>query len=251
MLSGEVADLGFTLMRHLVTAGSAKPVLRGAHDRRHFSTKPEYRFDNSVPNRLLEQPRLNILSWNPGPRRGREGAIEEHIAVKWHVITLQEAIGYLQHECLTNHFYTAHFAGCAVLFQQGHLSLGHQCQVHLPPRQKKWATSSRERRTVRMGTTGTHLPCFVPKDSAHWQVLLYHDVAGHQQRTCQEARNREELATCSPYCDAPSSRSTWLLATLMVLHGAASRAAILGSSAGIEEAFAHTCSPMPPGSTPL
>ena len=43
--------------------------------------KPEYRFD-SVPNSLLEQTRLSILSWNPGPRRGREGAIEKHIAVK-------------------------------------------------------------------------------------------------------------------------------------------------------------------------
>ena len=36
-------------------------------DRRHFSPKPEYRFDNSVPNRLLEQTRISILSWNPGP----------------------------------------------------------------------------------------------------------------------------------------------------------------------------------------
>ena len=33
------------------------------------------------------------------------GAIEEHIAVNWHVIALNEAIEYLQHECLTNHFH--------------------------------------------------------------------------------------------------------------------------------------------------
>ena len=26
-----------------------------------------------------------------------------------------------------------------------------------------------------MGTTGSHLPCFVPKDTAQWQVLLYHE----------------------------------------------------------------------------
>ena len=62
-----------------------------------FPPKPEYRFDNSVPNLSLEQTRLSILSWNPGPRRGREGAVEEHVAVKWHVIALQEPIEYLQH----------------------------------------------------------------------------------------------------------------------------------------------------------
>ena len=48
-----------------------------------------------MPYRLLEQTRLSILSWKPGPRRGREGAIGEHIAGKWHVIALQEAIEYL------------------------------------------------------------------------------------------------------------------------------------------------------------
>ena len=90
-------DPGFALLRHLVTSGSAKPVFRCAHDRRLSSPKPEYRFDNNRPNRLLEQTRLSVLSWNPGPRRGREGAIEEHIAGKWHVIALQEAIEYLQH----------------------------------------------------------------------------------------------------------------------------------------------------------
>ena len=73
------------LMRHLVTSGSAKPVFRSAHDRRHPSPKPENRFDNNVPNRLLEQTRLSTLSSNPGPRRGREGAVEEHMAGKWHV----------------------------------------------------------------------------------------------------------------------------------------------------------------------
>ena len=45
-----------------------------------FSSRPEYRFDNSAPNRLLEQARLSILSGNPEPPRGGEGSIEEHIA---------------------------------------------------------------------------------------------------------------------------------------------------------------------------
>ena len=58
------------------------------------------------------------MSWNPGPRRGKEGAIEEHIAGKWHIIALQEAIEYLDHDYLTSHYYVTRFAGCAVLFNK-------------------------------------------------------------------------------------------------------------------------------------
>ena len=58
-------------------------IYRDSHDWRHSSPNPEYRFNNDVPNRLLEETRLSILNWNPGLRRGKEGAIEKHIAVKW------------------------------------------------------------------------------------------------------------------------------------------------------------------------
>ena len=51
-------------MRHVVTAGNAKPVYRGAHDRKLHSLKLECRFENYVPNRLQEQTRLSTLSWN-------------------------------------------------------------------------------------------------------------------------------------------------------------------------------------------
>ena len=44
--------------------------------------------------------------------------MEEHIAGTWHIIALHEAIEYLQRDCLTNHFYITHFAGCAVLFNK-------------------------------------------------------------------------------------------------------------------------------------
>ena len=54
----------------------------------------------------------------PGPRRGREGAIEKHIAGKWLVITVQEAIEYVDHELLTNRFHVTHYGGCAVLFNK-------------------------------------------------------------------------------------------------------------------------------------
>ena len=40
---------------------------------------------------------------------------------RWHVITLQEASEYVDHDILTGHY-----AGCAILFQQGHLLLQHR-----------------------------------------------------------------------------------------------------------------------------
>ena len=48
----------------------------------------------------------------------REGAIEKQIAGKWHIITLQEAIEYVDHELLTNRFHVTHYGGCAVLFNK-------------------------------------------------------------------------------------------------------------------------------------
>ena len=48
----------------------------------------------------------------------REGAIEKHIAGKWHIITLQESIEYLEHEFLQNRFHVTHYGGCAVLFNK-------------------------------------------------------------------------------------------------------------------------------------
>ena len=52
------------------------------------------------------------------PRRGKEDAIEQQIAGRWHVITLQEASYYVDHELLTTRFHATHYAGCAVLFNK-------------------------------------------------------------------------------------------------------------------------------------
>ena len=75
-------------------------------------------FDTNVPKRSCVQQRLSIYNWNPGPRRGKEGTIEKQIAGKWHLITLQEAIDYVDHELLTNRFHVTHYGGCAVLFNK-------------------------------------------------------------------------------------------------------------------------------------
>ena len=77
-----MSDSSTALQRHLANRRSAEPIFREAYERRHFSPQTKYQFDNSVPNRLFEQTRISILSWNPGPRQGKPGAIEEHIAGK-------------------------------------------------------------------------------------------------------------------------------------------------------------------------
>ena len=71
---------------------------REAAVRRQESTTQEHFFDTNVPKRTYDQKRLSIFNWNPGPRRGKEGAFEKQIAGKWHIITLQEAIDYVDHE---------------------------------------------------------------------------------------------------------------------------------------------------------
>ena len=43
---------------------------------------------------------------------------EKQIAGKRHVITLQEAIEYVDHELLTNRLHETHYGGCAVLFNK-------------------------------------------------------------------------------------------------------------------------------------
>ena len=53
-----------------------------------------------------------------GARRGKEDAFEQQIAEKWHIITLQEASEYVDHELLTNRFHVTHYEVCAILFKK-------------------------------------------------------------------------------------------------------------------------------------
>ena len=91
---------------------------REASARKHDTSSQEYHFDNNVPHRSLVQRRLSIYNWNPGPGRGKEDAFEKQITGKWYVITLQEAIEYVDHDILTNRFHVTLYRGCAVLFNK-------------------------------------------------------------------------------------------------------------------------------------
>ena len=75
-----------TLWRHSVDVKAANAAFRKAPARKQSPFCQEYHFNNDVPNRLTEQKRLGVNNWNPGHRRGKEGAVEEHIAGKWYII---------------------------------------------------------------------------------------------------------------------------------------------------------------------
>ena len=47
-------------------------------------------------------------------RRGKEDAFEKHIAGRWHIITLQEASEYVDHEILRKRLHVTHLVGCAI-----------------------------------------------------------------------------------------------------------------------------------------
>ena len=64
------------------------------------------------------QKRLSIYNWNPWSRRGKEDAIEKEMAGKWHIITLQEASQYVEHDILRERFHVTHYAGFAIFFNK-------------------------------------------------------------------------------------------------------------------------------------
>ena len=114
-----------------ISASGIAPAFSTASEKKFLSQLLETQFDNNTPNRQVEQTRIGILSMNLGPQRGEPGAIEKLIASKWHMIALQEAVEFLQHEYLTNHFYISHFAWLRCLVQQEHLQPRKTCQLSL------------------------------------------------------------------------------------------------------------------------
>ena len=224
-------------MRRLVTSGSAKPVFRDAHDRRHFFPKPEYRFDN-VPYRLLEQY-VELEPWTST----RQRRCEEQIAGKWHVIAPQEALEDLQHERLTHHFYIT-FAGCAVMVNKDtfhsdtaksylHDNNGHQT---VREGQSGWVLQAVSRasfrRLPRNGKSyftmmSLHINASAKKRGIAKNLLLTVRTVMHQQQVDLVAGDFNGAA----WRRQTSSDSRFI--------------------SSIEDAFVNTNSPLPPGPTPL
>ena len=91
---------------------------RDAFERIQSSSSQTHGVNKYFSSQSPAQRRLSIYNWNPGPRRGKEDAFEKQIAGKWHIITLQEASEYVEHEILHERFLVTHFAGCAILFNK-------------------------------------------------------------------------------------------------------------------------------------
>ena len=103
------------LVEHMVDIEKVTAEFREAYDRRDTTSSHLKSSRKRFATCSIVQRRLSIYNWNPGPRRVKEDAFEQQIAGKWHIITLQEASDYVDHEILTNRFHVTHYAGCAIL----------------------------------------------------------------------------------------------------------------------------------------
>ena len=101
-------DAHATLVRQMADVQKATADFREASERRHDTLSQTNGFNKAASNRSPVQKLLSIYNWNPGLRRGKEDAFEKQIAGKWHVITLQEASEYVDHDILTGRFHVTH-----------------------------------------------------------------------------------------------------------------------------------------------
>ena len=104
------------LAEHVVDLHKVVADFRDVFERIQPSSSQSYGVNKFFSSQSLSQKRLSIYNLNPGPRRGKEDAIEKQIAEKWHVLTLQEASEYVEHDILQERFHVTHYASCAILF---------------------------------------------------------------------------------------------------------------------------------------
>ena len=106
------------LAEHVVDIHKVMADFRDAFERRQSSSSQTYVDNQYFSSQSLVQSRLSIYNWNPGPRRGKDDAFEKQIAEKLHIVTLQEASDYVDHDILQERFHVTHYAGCAILFNK-------------------------------------------------------------------------------------------------------------------------------------
>ena len=106
------------LAEHVVDTHKIVADFRNAFERNQSSSTQTYGVNKHFSSQSPVQRRLSIYNWNPGPRRGKEDAFEKQIAGKWHILTLQEASDYVDHDIPRERFHVTHFAGCAILFNK-------------------------------------------------------------------------------------------------------------------------------------
>ena len=99
------------LVQHMVDIQKATAEFREASKRKPATSSHMNSANKHFATRSVVQRRLSIYNWNPEPRRVKEDALEKQIAGRWHIITLQEASEYVDHEIFTIRFHVTHDAG--------------------------------------------------------------------------------------------------------------------------------------------
>ena len=131
------SDAAETRSRHFANSSPSgtAPVFRKASEKKSMSQLLEYQFDNSKPNRQQEQTRISILSWSPGPRRGRGTPVllRNKLRVNGTLLLCKNPLNSCSTNTLPTHFYVSHFAGCAILYNKDTISsdlLGSSVYIH-------------------------------------------------------------------------------------------------------------------------
>ena len=88
------------LAEHVVDIQKVVADFRDAFERIQSSSSQSYGVNKYCSSQSPVQKRLSIYNWNPGSRREKEDAFEKQIAVKWHIVTLQEASDDVDHDIL-------------------------------------------------------------------------------------------------------------------------------------------------------
>ena len=108
-----------TMERHEVHTGKALADFREPSVRRHDISSQEYHSSTTAcPTAPLYRKDSASTTGTQDLDVEGKGAIEKLIAVKLHIITLQGAIKYVDHEFLTNRFHVNHYEGRAVRFNK-------------------------------------------------------------------------------------------------------------------------------------
>ena len=108
---------------------------------------------------------------------------------KWHIVTLQEASDYVDHDILQERFHVTHFAGCAILFNWDTFYPDISVKSFYTRRGLQDQIIYGEQR---MGSARSSLTCLISSSRSQWSEVLYCVVSAYQQRLRQEERHRPE-----------------------------------------------------------
>ena len=177
------------LAEHVVDIHKVVADFRDAFERIQSSSSQSYGVNKYFSSQSPVQKRLSI--YNPGPRCGKEAAIEEQVAGKWHIITLQEASEYVEHEILDERFHVTHFAAArfsstrtpstltSASNRSTFMTRGEVCKIILL-------------KENRMGFTKRSFTCLLSSCCSQWSEGLHRIIVTHQQCLCQEKRYCQE-----------------------------------------------------------